>query len=102
MKQTNTMEGKINLEISKYFESHFVALTGEAEELTKIICEIVTPQSFQTDIVEELDEIQEDTTSMEEKLEAIEKLKEPECTLEPYCKCEDCQNYQGNLPIDRL
>lgn len=28
--------------------------------------------------------------------------KEVECSLDPSCKCEDCQNYQGNLPIDRL
>lgn len=24
------------------------------------------------------------------------------CTLEPYCKCEDCRNYEGDLPIDRV
>jgi len=28
--------------------------------------------------------------------------KEIECTLEPYCKCEDCRNYEGGLPIDRI
>lgn len=27
---------------------------------------------------------------------------EIECKLDPYCKCEDCQNYNGGLPIDRL
>ncbi len=30
------------------------------------------------------------------------KVEEKECTLEPYCKCEDCQNYEGGLPIDRV
>jgi hypothetical protein len=27
---------------------------------------------------------------------------EDECTVGPYCKCEDCRNYEGDLPIDRV
>lgn len=30
------------------------------------------------------------------------KNQDDECTAGPYCKCEDCRNYEGDLPIDRL
>lgn len=30
------------------------------------------------------------------------KPSQPECTLDPYCKCEDCKDYNGELPIDRV
>lgn len=30
------------------------------------------------------------------------KNQDNECTVGPYCKCEDCRNYEGDLPIDRV
>lgn len=64
-------------------------------ELVKIV------NIFSEKYWEECPEASEKLFALVESIKNFED-KEPECTLEPYCKCENCRDYAGDLPIDRI